>query len=218
MRYPKIVTVYKRDPETKYKTLLEGEFARPEFEYLKDLTWVWTEKIDGTNIRLSWDDQLRVEGRTDRAQIPAFLLKRLQDMVDFGRWQDAFTDDKGYFGDNVTLYGEGFGARIQKGGGNYIPDGVSFILFDVRVGDIWLKFEDVRDIGEKLDIRVVPLVDYGTLYEAVEYVKQGFCSLIAEDGEFMAEGLVMKPTIDLFDRMGRRIITKIKYKDFPREG
>ena len=32
--YPKIHTVFKRDPATKHKTLLEGEYSLPEFAYL----------------------------------------------------------------------------------------------------------------------------------------------------------------------------------------
>ena len=33
----------------------------------------------------------------------------------------------------AVLYGEGYGAKIQKGGGNYRAD-QDFVLFDVRVG------------------------------------------------------------------------------------
>ncbi|MBU1082564.1 MAG: hypothetical protein KKB59_18905, partial [Spirochaetes bacterium] len=47
-KYHKIQTVFKRDPETKFKTLLIGDFALPEFEYLKNNLWVYTEKVDGT--------------------------------------------------------------------------------------------------------------------------------------------------------------------------
>lgn len=39
--YHKIQTVFLRDPETKYKTLLEGQYAKPEFEYLKDCEWAF---------------------------------------------------------------------------------------------------------------------------------------------------------------------------------
>ena len=52
--YHKIYTIFKRNPKTKYKTLLEGKYSLPEFEYLKDCIWVFTEKIDGTNIRVIW--------------------------------------------------------------------------------------------------------------------------------------------------------------------
>jgi len=62
----------------------------------------------------------------------------------------------------------------------------------------------------------VPIIGIMKLEEAVEYVKRGYKSTIAENKEYMAEGLVMKPIIELFNRRGERIISKIKYKDFSR--
>ena len=53
-KYHKIQTVYLRDPDNRYRTLLDGKFAKPEFGYLADCEWVFTEKIDGTNIRVDW--------------------------------------------------------------------------------------------------------------------------------------------------------------------
>ncbi len=43
-KYHKIQTVYFRDPDTKFKTLLEGIWAKSEFELLKDIDWICTEK------------------------------------------------------------------------------------------------------------------------------------------------------------------------------
>ena len=48
--YHKIQTVYLRDPENRMKTLIEGAWAKPEFETLQNAKWTWTEKVDGTNI------------------------------------------------------------------------------------------------------------------------------------------------------------------------
>ncbi len=79
--YHKIQTVFKRNPETKFKTLLEGEYSLPELEYLKDNIWVFTEKVDGTNIRIMYDGKTIVfGGKTDNAQIPSFLITALQEM------------------------------------------------------------------------------------------------------------------------------------------
>jgi len=33
-------------------------------------------------------------------------------------------------------------------------------------------------------------------------------------GDFQAEGIVARPGVELFDRAGRRIITKLKCRDF----
>ena len=108
------------------------------------------------------------------------------------------------------MYGEGYGAKIQSGG-NYIPDGVDFVLFDIKIGDMWLQREDVQDVSEKLGIRIVPIIGKGTLSDAIEMTKKGFNS---QWGDFMSEGLVMRPETELKTRQGRRVITKIKHKDF----
>lgn len=203
--YHKIVTVWERDPETKFKTLLEGKWAEPEFEYLKNNDWVWTEKVDGTNIRIMWDgENVRFGGKTDNAQIPAFLIDRLQTLFYAGALSKIFDG-------SACLYGEGFGARIQKGGGNYIADGVDFCLFDVRVGEVWLTQESVKDIANRLEILIAPVIAIGTLEDAIYACRNGIKS---KWGDFTAEGLVMRPKMELKNRMGHRIITKIKYKDF----
>ena len=206
-QYHKIQTVFLRDPATNYKTLLEGQYALPEFEYLADNQWVWTEKVDGTNIRVMWDGTtITFGGKTDNAQIPAFLVNRLSDT--FFPLRDTFLSlwpDGG-----VCLYGEGYGAKIQKGGGNYRPD-QDFVLFDVKVGDWWLRRGDVEIVSAKLGIDVVPVIGYGTLFEMVELARNGFES---EWGHFTAEGIVARPYVELFNRGGNRIITKIKHSDF----
>ena len=159
-KYPKIQTVYLRDPANKYKTLLEGEFARPEFEYLADNTWVFTEKIDGTNVRVTWDcapGRITFGGRTDKAQLPAFLFAELQELFPAEKFAALYPETP------MTLYGEGYGAHIQKGGGNYIPDGVSFILFDVLIGEAWLEGHNVIDIAEALAAGAVEVGRTGDL-------------------------------------------------------
>ncbi|MEO8824146.1 MAG: hypothetical protein ABI366_11305 [Ginsengibacter sp.] len=50
--------------------------------------------------------------------------------------------------------------------------------------------------------------------DAVEYVKKEFTSSFAYNKDYIAEGLIMKPALELFNRKGEKIITKIKYKDF----
>lgn len=212
-KYASIKTVFDRDPENKYKTLIEGQYALPEFEYLKDNTWVFTEKIDGTNIRVMWDGGfVKFGGRTDKAQVPTFLLMKLMEHFEDGHemFLAAFEEPM-----DVCLYGEGYGARIQKGGGNYIPNGVGFILFDVKIGDAWLERHNVEDITEKLSLDIVPIVGGGSLQDGVEFVREGFTSRIAQT-EVLAEGLVMRPKVELLTRRGQRVITKIKHKDFPK--
>lgn len=205
--YHKIQTVFKRDPDNNYKTLLLGEYSAPEFEYLKDNQWVGTEKVDGTNIRVmfSGEGHLEFRGKTDRAQLPGPLVERLQE-----RFCPQIKTFKVFFPNGVCLYGEGYGAKIQKGGGNYRQD-QDFVLFDVKVGEWWLQREDVKDVAGVFGLDIVPVVRSGTLDDLVELVRTGFNS---DWGDFLAEGIVARPAVELKARNGGRIITKIKHKDF----
>lgn len=206
--YHKIQTVYKRDPENKHRTLLDGEFSVPEFEYLANNNWAFTEKVNGTNIRVMFDKgKITFGGKTDRAQIPALLANRLNDL--FLPQTNKFDI---LFKNGVCLYGEGYGAKIQKGGENYSVT-QNFVLFDVRICDWWLMREDVYEIASELSLEVVPIVGSGTLREMVAMVMDGFES---KWGPFLAEGIVARPAVELKSRNGGRIITKVKYKDFAR--
>lgn len=214
--YPKIDTIFKRDMQTKGNPILLDEYSQPEFRYLASNLWIGTEKVDGTNVRVHWNgNRLQFGGRTDNAQMPTFLLDRLQErfpLRDDDKFRQKFgADEEGNL--NVTLYGEGFGARIQKGG-NYISNGVDFALFDVQVGDWWLQRSDVEDVALEFGVPVVPVVMVGTLFDAVAMCREGFES---QWGHFIAEGLVLRPAVELKTRAGRRIITKLKYRDFVHE-
>ncbi len=213
--YHKIQTVFKRDPENKFRTLLEGQYSLPELGYLALNDWQWTEKVDGTNIRIIVGpaaegglQSVVFGGRTDNAQIPAYLVTALNDL--FQTFEQKLLM-KEMFGDGAVLYGEGYGAKIQKGGGNYRSD-QSFVLFDVKVGEWWLQREDVEDVAKQLGLDVVPAMGVGTLPDMVDHVRLGFPS---RWGNFPAEGVVARPTVELRARSGHRIITKLKQKDFP---
>ena len=204
--YHKIRTVFKRDPDNKYKTLLTGVYALPEFEYLQNNQWGFTEKVDGTNIRIMFDGEvITFGGKSDKAQIPATLLNRLNE-----RFLPQLDNFKEIFEGEVCLYGEGYGAKIQKGGGNYRQD-QDFVLFDVLIDGWWLQRKDMAKIAEQLSLDLVPLVDFGTLPDMIERAREGFRSAW---GNFRAEGIVARPIVELKARNGSRIITKIKYKDF----
>lgn len=204
--YHKIQTIYKRDMERNGKTLLEGQWTLPEFEYLAGNIWVFTEKVDGTNIRVMLKNGgITFGGKTDSAQLPAQLVTRLNEL--FLPMADKMRE---VFECDACLYGEGYGAKIQKGGGNYRPD-QDFVLFDVRVGEFWLQRTDVEGVAVKLGLDVVPIIGEGTLHDAVFRAKEGITSAW---GPFLAEGIVARPKVELKTRSGHRIITKIKSRDF----
>ncbi len=201
IKYHKIHTIYKRD---KNKKIIKSDFSRPEFEYLYNNKWLWTEKVNGANIRVMWHDGIvEFGGKTDNAIISPNLLNKLIELFPASKFIDAELSD-------ICFYGEGYGAGMAKGSGNYSAH-QDFVLFDIKIGDWWLLRKDVEDIAKKVNIPVVPIVGTGTLFEAEELVKNGFTS---KWGDFLAEGLVLIPEVPLLTRGGARVITKLKHKDF----
>ena len=207
--YEKIETLWERDMGGS-KKLIEGKFRNPTVAMLRNLYWDWTEKIDGTNIRVHWDGHIvHFGGRTENASIPAPLVNRLNEL--FGGETNAQMFEQKFGENEVILFGEGYGAKIQKGGGLYKPDGVDFILFDVMIGGLYLRRDGVEDIARNFGIQAVPIVLRGDIDDAVAYVKQKPKSTI---GSAMMEGVVGRLPEELFDRRGNRLIVKIKVRDF----
>ena len=205
--YHKIETVFNRSTDGD-KRLIWGDYRNETVEYLADNIWQFTEKIDGTNIRIHWDGHnVEIGGRTDRAQIPKHLMDYLSATFLTPEVEELF--EQTYGEKDVMLFGEGYGAKIQNGG-DYRSD-VSFILFDVLIGDNWQSREWVEATAKMFGIDVVPIVLEGTIDDGIDYVMQHNNSTI---GNAVMEGVVGRPKVEIKDRLGNRIIVKIKWRDF----
>ena len=191
----------------------------------------------GNNIGIKWN--VAYKGKTDNAQIPKMLYTYLtteltedkvlnalglskemyvtDELMQEKTWSVLNTQFNVYELDETkipkryTLYGEGFGAGIQSGG--YYRKDNSFIGFDVKVDNMYLLRENRDEIFKKLGVDIVPFVGKFTIDEAIEYVKKGFNSNIAEETH-LAEGLVLRTPMGLKTRRGERIIFKVKTCDF----
>ena len=206
--YHKIETVFNRDIEGS-KKLIEGDYRNDAIRFTKDLPWEFTEKIDGTNIRIMWDGhRISYGGRTEAANIPAHLMNRLLEL--FGNEETEQLFEQTFGEKEVILFGEGYGAKIQKGGGLYRSD-VSFILFDVMINGNYQPRAMVERTALQFGIESVPIVFVGTIDEAVGFVKSKPMSTI---GKAPMEGVVGRPMVELNDRCGNRLIVKIKVRDF----
>lgn len=245
--YNKIDTLFNRDEKFKVRV---GDLRRPEFAIPQ--RWVVTEKIDGTNVRVSLEQDcdtadpmheckgkwvVRFYGRTENSQMPTFLFEHLQKTFTLEKMQklwrckpscEAAGKEPGrepYLCPDlepypITLYGEGYGAKIQSGG-DYRKDGVSFRLFDVLIGDTWLKLDDVGDVAYQLSIKPVPLLGVYDTDEIVDMVQLDFASPVSfmESVELggparYAEGIVAFTDPPLFNSRGKRLTFKLKTKDF----
>jgi len=211
--YTKINTIWKRDTNNK-NVIMEGEYSKEEFANIRN--WIFTEKIDGTNIRVTYDfdaKTLRFDGKTDNAQIPSKLFAALTDMFSADMFEKIFApkDETGEFPHRVILFGEGYGAGIQNGG-LYRAD-TGFILFDVLVDTWWLEYTNVSEIAEKFKIECVPMLGIGAIELGIHLVKNKSLSLISKQKRVF-EGVVATSYPIMLFRDGEPIKWKLKVKDF----
>lgn len=219
MEYLKINSLWKREDyikggtKGKHGPLIEGQYSEPEFGNIK--RWHVEEKIDGTNVRVMYKEgKVCFGGRTDDSQMPVSLMFYLQETFTEYSLSKAFASVVDLSYPNVILFGEGYGPKIQAGGGNYRKD-VGFILFDVLVGDWWLQRSAVKDIADKLSIPMCPALfdEPKTEQEIVEFVKSkpmSKASIIPQ----MMEGVVCRSEPLMLFRNKKPIMFKLKCKEF----
>ena len=201
MEYVKINSLWKRqgwyfDQEKKKspdyqkgrQSFILGDYAEEEFGAIK--YWRVEEKVDGTNIRIEYTNQLDISsviinGRTENAQIPCHLLNAIQPHFSVERMMGVFPN-----ANKVILFGEGYGPKIQKGGGNYRKT-PGFILFDVWIDGWWLKRENVQELAKELEIEACPDLGIMTEDEIVEFVKSKPMSRCSETPRVM-EGIIAR--------------------------
>lgn len=202
MKYPKINTIWKRDENNKMN-IIEGDFSCPEFDAIKK--WHITEKIDGINIRVLYNgEEPRFYGRTDKAQIPPFLLDYLKGKFTRELLKEARN--------GVELFGEGYGNKIQSVGKKYRDDN-SFILFDAIIEGWWLEPEKVKILAKDLGIDYVPELGIRTKEEVISLVESGFPSSVSKQN-LNAEGIVARSHPLMLFRNGEPIMWKLKTKDY----
>ena len=219
MQYPKIETIFNRDPITHR---VYNEVRCPEFNLVRE--WLITEKLDGTNIRvtLNCGGTVRYDGRTDNAVLPAPLLAVLREKLPASLVAAAFDP-----GTDAILFGEGIGPKIQKGS-NLSPN-YDFVLFDVVVFNgcrietnkhWWLDWANVRDVASKLNLKTVPVLctysgdlKYENLARLVN-MPSCFANQNGGNINYQQEGVVARTFPQLFNRRGSRVMWKLKNSDF----
>lgn len=194
----------------------------PEFAIPK--TWVVSEKVDGTNVRVifKWGRKgvtnLLFRGKTDDAQLHPVLLKRLQELFTHEKLAAVFPDAS-----EVILFGEGYGEKVNGIKGYGVE--AEFILFDVvvknedeersfKVPYWWLERKNVKDIAQKLGVKVVPEWDTRcAIDDASHLLRLAPKSIIAGEA-IPVEGFVCRTEPMLLMRDGTPLMWKLKMRDF----
>lgn len=256
MEYPKINSLFKREgcgvyDESKHRyvsdlekrprksPMIFGEYSCPEFESIS--RWLVDEKIDGTNIRVIFTNEIQspiafkpkegpgpfcadsrledmikspkiaVWGRTKDSLIPCHLLGRLQELFTLDKLVTQFPD-----ANKVVLFGEGFGPKIQQG--DYYSATPDFVLFDIWLDGWWLEKEKVYEIAMGLGLEHDLNLGIMSTTDIISLVKAPCPSGFAEKRTGVThqmEGIVARSYPQMLFRQTREpIMFKLKHKDF----
>lgn len=207
--YEKINTLWQRDKDNKF-VIMPGFYSCQEFANVN--LWEVTEKIDGMNTRvIITKDDIEFRGRTDRAQLPAELMGRLSELfLSREKIDEVFDFEKA---NEVVLYGEGYGPKIQKGG--IYRDDQDFILFDIMIDDIWFEGRQVTYYADLLGLNRVPVLGIMNTPDIVDSLsKSPVYSRASIRDDAPIEGVVCRSFPLMLNRLGKRVIFKLKVKDY----
>lgn len=229
LEYPKTENLFKRDEAT--HKLIRGDLRLPEFGLIH--LWHVTEKIDGTNMRVVYDplnQTVEVRGRSDRANIAGDLKDYMIELFSVeklsAQFDEFITPERIADGTTVTIFGEGYGAGIQQGGG-YNP-AKRFRAFDVcyhwknstgpiTERDSWCQASTVTEILKELEVPRVPYIGLLSLQEIVDFVdaKRGSITAFEDTGnkEHQPEGIIARTDPYLYTERGSRLMFKLKGVD-----
>jgi hypothetical protein len=117
---------------------------------------------------------------------------------------------------NLVIFGEGIGGKCQGMKDTYGPD-LRFVVFDVKVNDVWVSVPDMSSIAKSFDLDVVSFVAIPTDMDSIDAECDKFSVQAEKCGcgsNKLREGVVLRPLIELRKNNGKRIIAKHKGETF----
>ncbi len=184
---------------------------------------VVTEKVHGSGARIAViDGQLHIGGRkmefTDIRPDTRDGLCFIQWVLDTGldkRMLEAFA------GQDVVLYGEWHGSGTPKKNWPQVQKGVKYIkgndlrIFDAKVNDRYVPFDDIKTWAAKVGLKTMPVLYRGKPDKDVFYSLVDTMSKVGEengivDPENSIEGIVIRPPELIWDEKWNVIMAKLK--------
>lgn len=167
------------------------------------------EKIHGTSAHISYKEgQLHLSsGGEKQARFEAlFDLPGLtQKFVDLGHPE-------------VVVFGEAYGGSQQKQSWRYGNE-LRFVVFDVKIGDLWLAVPQAEEVTKLLGLEFVHYVKTPTDLAALDAQRDAPSVQATRNGvqgEHPREGVVLRPLVELRMNNNERVIAKHK-RDAERE-
>jgi len=168
------------------------------------------EKIHGTSAHVAWKfetKQVRLfsGGEDNRKFAALFDVNALK-----AKFEQVFPDQ------DVTIYGEAYGGK-QQGMSHTYGKELKFIVFDVKVGIVWLNVPNAEDVAKQFGMEFVAYRKVETnlafLDEVMEEPSvQAKRNGIKEDKQ--REGVVLRPLVEMKTNNGARVIAKYKPEKF----
>lgn len=166
------------------------------------------EKIHGTSAHISFDGK-EVKFFAGGGKHSTFVKLFDQDHLEC-QFLETFGDK------NVVFYGESYGGKCQGMSSTYGKEG-KFVVFDVKVEDMWLDVPDAEHIAVLFGLEFVDYVKIETDIDLIN-AERDKPSVQARrngvEGDQMREGVVLRPLKELKRNDGHRIIVKHKGDDF----
>lgn len=206
--YPKIETLFDRFPNDRRHVDMT-KWRRPEYEYISH--WQVTEKVDGTNVRLAFGDGFGwlFRGRSDNAVFTPAQRDFLMALCE--RMESNVNDTMQRYGLNeITLYGELYGPKIQSGG--RYSESLGFRMFDIRINDrLWLDQDSLVANANDWGVDIVPDMGIMSTDDIIGLCQDGFISEFSIDRSYISEGVIAKPVVPLTTNDGKRVMWKLKF-------
>ena len=164
------------------------------------------EKIHGTSAHIRWKDDVLTFFSGGAKYVNFIALFDHDDLI--RRFQEIGVSD-------ICIYGEAYGGKIQGMKDTY-GDKLRFIVFDVKIGGMWLDVPKMDQITDTMGLKVVPWRMIDATIEEINSVRDQGSTVgyeLGNEGK-KREGVVLRPLIECTLNNGKRIIAKHKRDDF----
>lgn len=167
------------------------------------------EKIHGTSAHIKYKDgnlTFFSGGESHQKFVELFDEPYIKDQIEvhFSQYKE------------VIVYGEAYGGKQQGMSHTYGPD-LKFVAFDVKADGMWLNVPRAETISRALGLDFVAYHISSTKLEDLDYFRDQPSEQAIRNGvgnDKKAEGIVIRPLVEMTKNTGERIISKHKRHDF----